>query len=117
MAPRISKVRRRGLTAYKLHELLTGKIMYPMMYYDGYGDGGPGGHDDLAENHISDAMRQDWAANREALLAFWKSGKIHHDRRACGVWPQRPHASVAIRAWLARHAAVGRKAVRLGTGW
>ena len=75
MVRRISKVRRRGLTAYKLVELLTGKIMYPMMYYDGYGDGGPGGGDDLTENHISDAMRQDWEANREALMAFWRSGK------------------------------------------
>ena len=75
MVRRTSKVRRRGLTAYKVHELLTGKIMYPMRYYDGYGDGGSGAGDDLAENHISDAMRQDWEANREALLAFWSSGK------------------------------------------
>ena len=75
MPPRTSKLRRRGLTAYKVHELLTGKIMYPMAYYDGYGDGVSGGSDDLAENHISDAMRQDWVANREALLAFWRSGR------------------------------------------
>ena len=33
------------------------------------------GGDDFAENYISDAMCQDWEANREALLAFWRSGK------------------------------------------
>lgn len=80
MVRRTSTVRRRGLTAYKVYELLTGEIRYPLMHYDGYGDGygdavrGQGG-DDLAENYISDAMRQDWEANREALLAFWRSGK------------------------------------------
>ena len=30
MVRRTSTVRRRGLTAYKLHELLMGKIKYPM---------------------------------------------------------------------------------------
>jgi len=76
MVRRHSAVRRSGLTAYKLIELLTGEISYPVRYYDGYGDGlqNPGG-DDLAENYISDAMREDWEANREALLAFWRSGK------------------------------------------
>ena len=76
MVRRTSTVRRRGLTAYKLVELLTGKIRYPMRYYDGYGRGlEGGGNDDLAENYISDVMRQDWEANRAALLAFWRSGK------------------------------------------
>jgi hypothetical protein len=75
MVRRTSTVRRRGLTAYKLVELLTGEIMYPLRYYDGYGDALRGG-DDVAENYISDAMRQDWEANREALLAFWRSGKF-----------------------------------------
>jgi hypothetical protein len=76
MVRRTSTVRRRGLTAYKVHELLTGEIRYPLMHYDGYGDAVRGqGGDDLAENYISDAMRQDWETNREALLAFWRSGK------------------------------------------
>ena len=74
MVRRTSAVRRGGLTAYKLVELLTGEIMYPMSGYDGYGTG-PEGGDDLAENYISDVMRQDWEANREALLAFWRSGE------------------------------------------
>ena len=74
MVRRTSTVRRRGLTAYKVAELLTGKIMYRARGYDGYGDGLKGGYD-LAENYISDAMREDWEANREALLAFWRSGK------------------------------------------
>ena len=77
MVRRTSTVRRRGLTAYKLVELLTGEIVYPIRYYDGYGDGlrNPGGDEPLAENHICDAMRQDWEANRQALMAFWRSGK------------------------------------------
>ena len=33
------------------------------------------GADGLAENYVTDEMRQDWEANREALLAFWRSGK------------------------------------------
>ena len=75
MVRRTSAVRRRGLTAYKVAELLTGRIMYPVRYYDGYGDRLKKGGDDVAENYITDVMRQDWEANREALLAFWRSGK------------------------------------------
>jgi hypothetical protein len=54
MVRRTSTVRRRGLTAYKVHELLTGKIWYPVRGYDGYGDAVKGrqGGDDLAENYI-----------------------------------------------------------------
>jgi hypothetical protein len=76
MVRRTSTVRRRGLTAYKVCELLTGEIRYPLRFYDGYGTGlEDGGEYDLAENYINDSMRQDWKANREALLAFWRSGK------------------------------------------
>ena len=76
MVRRTSTVRRRGLTAYKLVELLAGEIMYPLRGYDGYGDAlRDQGRDSLTENYISDSMRQDWEANREALLAFWRSGK------------------------------------------
>jgi hypothetical protein len=76
MVRRTSTVKRRGLTAYKVHELLMGEIMYPAMYYDGYGDRHQKGGWDRTENFVSDAMRQDWEANREALMAFWRSGKI-----------------------------------------
>ena len=70
MVRRTSTVRRRGLTAYKLFELLTGEIRYPLRYYDGYGDAlRDQSRDSFTENYISDAMRQDWEANREALLA------------------------------------------------
>jgi hypothetical protein len=73
---RTSTVRRRGLTAYKLVELLVGRIRYPLRGYDGYGDMLlDQGRDSLTENYVSDAMREDWEANREALLAFWRSGK------------------------------------------
>ena len=76
MVRRTSTVRRRGLTAYKVVELLTGRVSYPLRGYDGYGDMlRDQGQDSLTENYITDAMRQDWEANREALLAFWRSGK------------------------------------------
>jgi hypothetical protein len=56
---------------YKRHELLTGKIYYPALGYSGYGDG--------KSTHIADfvthEMRLDWLANRDRLLAFWKSGE------------------------------------------
>jgi len=75
---RHSGVRRRGLTAYKVHELLTGEIDYPVLprYYDGYGN--PALLDQRSNstaNYITDAMRQDWEANREVLMKFWRSGK------------------------------------------
>jgi hypothetical protein len=56
---------------YKRHELLTGTIYYPALGYSGYGDG--------KSTHIADfvthEMRLDWLANRDRLLAFWKSGE------------------------------------------
>ena len=58
-------------SAYRVSELLTGKIMYPVMKYDGYGDGV--GTDLRA--FISDEMRDDWAVHRDALLEFWISGE------------------------------------------
>jgi hypothetical protein len=77
MVRRTSAVRRRGLTAYKVVELLMGKIRYPLRGYDGYGDMLlDQGKDSFTENYISGAMRQDWEANREALLAFWRSGTL-----------------------------------------
>jgi hypothetical protein len=51
--------------------LLTGEICYPQLGYTGYGDGK--GTDLTA--FISDQMREDWEANRDELIAFWKSGK------------------------------------------
>ncbi len=56
---------------YRRHELLTGKINYPVLGYTGYGDGV--GTDLTA--FISDAMRRDWQNHREALMTFWTSGK------------------------------------------
>ena len=78
MVRRTSAVRRRGLTAYKLVELLTGEIMYPMSGYDGYGDGtAGGGHTTSPRITSRDEMRQDWEANREAL---WPSGAAANTR-------------------------------------
>jgi hypothetical protein len=79
MVRRTSTLRRRGLTAYKVHELLMGRIKYPLRGYDGYGDMLlDQGRDSFTENYITDAMRQDWEGNRDALMAFWRSGKSAH---------------------------------------
>ena len=59
------------LSAYQYHELLTGNIDYPMMRYDGYGDG----HGKDLHAFITPVMRADWATHREELLAFWISGR------------------------------------------
>jgi len=59
------------LSAYQYHELLTGNIDYPMMRYDGYGDG----HGKDLHAFITPLMRADWATHREELLAFWISGR------------------------------------------
>jgi hypothetical protein len=77
MVRRTSAVRRRGLNAYKVHELLMGVIKYPLKpYYTGYGNwDADHGRDNLTENYITDAMREDWEEHREALLAFWRSGE------------------------------------------
>ncbi len=74
MVRRSSTLERRGLSSYKLVELLTGDHV-PATYYTGYGDPHRKDSIDKAENYIDDVMRADWGANREALLAFWNSGK------------------------------------------
>ena len=85
MVKRHSAVRRRGLTAYKIHELLMGVIQYPNVGYTGYGNVlADQYHDSLTANYISDEMRQDWEENRDALMAFWRSGKIAVDLREYG---------------------------------
>jgi hypothetical protein len=62
------------LSAYQCSELLTGKIDYPMMRYDGYGDG----HAKDLRAFISPLMHADWAAHREELLRFWISGETSY---------------------------------------
>ena len=68
---RRKRTSRLSIGPYKRHELLTGWISYPVRGYTGYGDGV--GTDVTA--FISDQMRADWTANREELVAFWRSGK------------------------------------------
>ena len=49
----------------------SGRILYPIQGYDGYGDG-------LSTNvadFIGPEMRADWQANRVALIEFWESGE------------------------------------------
>jgi hypothetical protein len=62
---------RNRLGPYRRHELLFGKIFYPVTGYTGYGDGVG---KDLA-TFIDAEMAVDWENNREELLAFWRSGK------------------------------------------
>jgi hypothetical protein len=38
MVKRHSGVKRRGLTGYRVAELLMGTIKYPLLGYDGYGE-------------------------------------------------------------------------------
>lgn len=58
-------------SAYQASELLTGKIDYPVLGYDGYGDG----VGQELTDFIGPVMRADWARRRAALLAFWISGR------------------------------------------
>jgi hypothetical protein len=62
------------LSAYQCAELLTGEIIYPNIKYDGYGDG----HGKDLRAFISPLMHADWAAHRDALLAFWISGEASY---------------------------------------
>jgi hypothetical protein len=59
------------LSAYQASELLTGEISYPMLGYDGYGDGVGRELTDF----IGPVMRADWTTHRAALLSFWISGQ------------------------------------------
>jgi hypothetical protein len=94
MVKRHSAVRRRGLSAYKIHELLTGEIRYPLIGYTGYGDQqADQGQDTTCERYITDAMRSDWEANRDALMAFWRSGKYSNDFAEFGI-------NVRMKPWL-----------------
>ena len=56
---------RMTLGPYKRHELLGGRIVYPVLGYDGYGDGSSTNVADF----IGPEMRADWQANRVALIA------------------------------------------------
>ena len=76
MATRAKRIRKstRGLTDYKIHELLTGVSQYPAKGYTGYGNPQIGGAEST-EKHISDEMRRDWETHRDQLLKFWVSGE------------------------------------------
>ena len=60
-----------SLPVYKRHELLTGQIVTVVSGYNGYATGSSKNLMD----YIDDNMRRDWANHREALMAFWESGK------------------------------------------
>ena len=60
-----------SLGPYRRHELLGGRIVYPVLGYDGYGDGSSTNVADF----IGPEMRADWQANRVALIEFWESGQ------------------------------------------
>jgi hypothetical protein len=68
---RRKRTSRLSIGPYRRHELLTGRIEYPVQGYDGYGDGSS---TDLRK-FISDEMRNDWRNHREVLLELWESGQ------------------------------------------
>jgi len=72
---RRKRASRSSIGPYRRHELLTGRIQYPVQGYSGYGDGI--GTDLTA--FISDQMRADWEANRVELMAFWRSTNAEAD--------------------------------------
>jgi hypothetical protein len=73
---RRKRTSRSGIGPYRCYKLLTGEIAYAAPgYYTGYGDGVG---TDLSA-FIDDDMRRDWEANRDELLAFWRSGKYSTD--------------------------------------
>lgn len=96
---RRKRASRSSIGPYRRHELLRGRIVYPVQGYSGYGDGV--GTDLTA--FVSDQMRADWAANREELMAFWRSGKTMAD-----VFPDAlpwlyTHRSAETLPWAAVH--------------
>lgn len=108
---RQKRTRTRGMTGYKVKELLTGLIEYPAMHYTGYGDPAAeqreieytepparpyyhrSGFRHVVTRYsrvgpfIGDGMEADWNAHREALLRFWISGEYSTSERlrAAGV--------------------------------
>ena len=66
---RRKRASRTSIGPYKRHELLTGRIVYPVLAYTGYGDGI--GTDLTA--FITDHMRADWEANRNRLSPCCRS--------------------------------------------
>jgi hypothetical protein len=96
---RRKRASRSSIGAYRRHELLTGRIVYPVQGYTGYGDG--------IVTHltafISDEMRADWEANRAELMAFWRLDKTEAD-----VFPDAlpwlfVRGSAEALPWAARH--------------
>jgi len=71
---RIKRSSRHGLTAYRVFELLTGEMQYPVSGYSGYGQPSPSAQSNRAESYISDAMERDWEIYGPALTRFWQSG-------------------------------------------
>ena len=95
---RRKRTSRLSLSAYRRHELLTGRIVYPVQGYDGYGDG-------LSTNvadFIGPEMRADWAANRVALIEFWESGASPSVFPDCLPWLY-THRIADSLPWACRH--------------
>jgi hypothetical protein len=89
---------RLNIGPYRRHELLTGRIVYPVQGYTGYGDGI--GTDLTA--FIRDQMRADWAANREELIAFWESGQSPTIFPDCLPWLY-THTIAGTLPWAVKH--------------
>jgi hypothetical protein len=95
---RRKRTSRMSLGPYKRHELLGGRIEYPVQGYSGYGDGSSTNVADF----IGPEMRADWAANREELIAFWESGQSPTIFPDCLPWLY-THRIAGSLPWAARH--------------
>jgi hypothetical protein len=99
---RRKRASRLNLDPYRRSELLYGVIRYPLpAYYTGYGD--MNGLDLRA--FIGPEMKRDWAANRDALLEFWRSGRtiIEAFPEDCLPWLPYSAGSPDTLPWAARH--------------
>lgn len=95
---RRKRASRTSIGPYKRHELLTGRIEYPVQGYAGYGNG-------LSTNvadFIGPEMRADWAANREELIAFWELGQSPTIFPDCLPWLY-THRIAGSLPWAAVH--------------
>jgi hypothetical protein len=76
---------------------MTGKIVYPVRNYSGYGDG----YSFDLHRFISDVMRGDWAVHDDELLEIWISGSYEWPNALpwlffCGAPGTRPWAWWAL---------------------
>src|SRR5258707_11226925 len=96
---RRKRTSRMSIGPYRRHELLTGEVKIVVQGYSGYSD-------QLRTNltlFIGPEMRADWAANREELIAFWRSGKSSSVFPDNLPWLWIAHGSANTPCWAEQH--------------